>query len=257
MRNNEDTVADWMVEFFGGKYTKDEIIKYAYTIDEESVGRVRYGVDALAKEFSKLPDKDNDTIRQWYTDTDFYVFDLIAWNGSEMFREKAERVVEIIKQNNYKSIVDFGGGLGVLSIFIQQHTDCKVYYVDLKDGVTYNFAKFLMNKFNISNIEMMGDQEFFASDVHVDCIFAMDCFEHISNMEETFGKLTEHAYRIYHDSTFYSDATFPQHVYTPEALDFVNMCALHNFLPVQGDMRDLRRVYLKFDQQGNLGMVSI
>ena len=254
---NEDLVADWVTEFFDGKYTKEQVVHYGWTFGDESVGKAKYGVVELAKEFTELPDKDNNTIRQWYTDTDFYVFDLISWNGCQMFKEKAERVVEIIKQNNFKSVVDFGGGLGALSIFIRQQTDCKVYYVDLKDGVTYNFAKFLMNKFNITDIEVLGDQEFFNSNISVDCVFAMDCFEHIPNMEETFGKLTEHTYRVYHDSTFYTDATFPQHVYTPQILDFLNMCAMHNFLPSREDARMMNRMYLQFDQQGNLSVLPV
>lgn len=249
MEKNQDVMVDWMFEFFGGKYTTEQIKYYAYKYDESSI---REGVKELAKEFNQIRTKDTDNIRKWYTDTDFYVFDLLPYNGGSMFREKAEEIVQLIKTHNIRSILDFGGGLGVMAMYLKQNTDCKVYYSDLKDGVTFKFAKFLMNKFNITDIPMLGDTEFFESDLQVDCILATDCFEHIPNMEETFTKLSNHSYKIYHDSTFYSDKIFPQHVYTPNLLDFLNMCALHNYLPHPNDTKLLNRVYLNIDEKWNI-----
>lgn len=252
MESNPDIMVDWMFEFFEGKYTKEEIRSYTYEYGTGPDKSVRKGVRQLSNEFKNIKDKSTENIRDWYINTDFYVFDLLPYNGGPMFRKKAEEVVELVRQHNISSVLDFGGGIGVMAIYLAQHTDCKVYYVDLKGGVTYKFAKFLMDKFNITNVNMMGDAEFFDSNLRVDCILATDCFEHIPNMDETFEKLTHHSYKIYHDSTFYSDDIFPQHVYTPKYLDFVNMCAMYNYLPNMQNGRLLNRVYLNFSQEGNL-----
>lgn len=252
MERNSEIMVDWMFEFFEGKYTREQIQKYTFEYGEGKESGVRRGVKELANQFNQLENKDVDTIRNWYADTDFYIFDLVPYNGGPMFRDKAEEIVALINKHNIKSVMDFGGGLGVMAMYIRQNTDCKVYYCDIKDGVTYKFAKFLMNKFNITDVTVMGDQEFFESNLQVDCILATDCFEHIPNMEDTFARLTEHSYKIYHDSTFYSDEIFPQHVYTPSHLDFLNMCALHNFLPSQNNMRLLNRVYIQITPDGQL-----
>jgi len=257
MEQNQDVMVDWMFEFFDGKYTKEQIHYYAYESGVISSKNVRAGVARLAEEFNGLSDRETDTIRKWYTETDFYVFDLLPYNGGPMFREKCQEVVSIIKKFGIKSVIDFGGGLGVMAIYLRQNTDCKVYYSDLKDGITYNFAKFLMRKFEIDDIEMLGDTELFDSDIHVDCILATDCFEHIPNMEETFFKLTRHSFRIFHDSTFYTDTIFPQHVYTPSQLDFLNMCALHNYLPSRESSKLLNRVYLRIDPDGQLKIIPV
>ena len=257
MEQNGSIMVDWMFEFFGGKYTREQIHYYTYENGESSNKSVRNGVARLAEEFNGLSDKQTDTIRNWYTETDFYVFDLLPYNGGPMFREKCEEVAALIKKLNVKSVIDFGGGLGVMAIYLRQNTDCKVYYSDLKGGVTYNFAKFLMNKFEIDDVEMLGDSELFDSDLQVDLILATDCFEHIPNMEETFSKLTNHSYRIYHDSTFYTDAIFPQHVYTPNHLEFLNMCAMHNYLPSNLTQKLLNRVYLQIDATGQLRILPV
>lgn len=257
MEKNPDIMVEWMFEFFQGKYTKDEIRRYTYEFETGNEKSVRVGVKELANQFNKIENKNTDTIREWYTETDFYVFDLLPYNGGPMFREKAEEIVKIISDNNIKSVLDFGGGLGVMAMYLKQNTNCEVYYSDLKDGVTYQFAKFLMKKFNINDIPVMGDYELFNSDLKVDCILATDCFEHIPNMEETFEKLTNHTNKIYHDSTFYTDKIFPQHVYTPTYLDFLNMCALHNYLPVHGNPKLLNRVYLQLTNDGQLTINNI
>ena len=249
--SNPETITDWVTEFFAGKYSRTEVADYLYKVDAE--GMPRRGVVQLASEFNALEEKSTESIKQWYTNTDFYVFDLLPWNGCSMFKEKAEQIVKLIKERNYTSIVDFGGGLGVLSIYIKTMLpDCTVHYVDLKDGVTFQFAQFLMQKYNVrDDVHVMDDEAFFASDVTVDCILATDCFEHIPNMDEVFGKLTAHSYNIYHDSTFFSDKWSPQHVYTPTGLQFLNMTALYNYLP-NGSPMLLTRAYLQYDTTGQL-----
>jgi len=252
---NKDLMVDWVHEFFNGKYSREEVNHYLYGVETD--GMPRNGVVKLSDEFNNLKVKTVDSIRQWYSDTDYYVFDLLPWNGCNMFKSKADVIVELIKKNGYETITDFGGGLGVLSAYISLKTNCKVVYVDLKDGVTFKFAQFLMNKLKINSVTIMGDEEYFSSDIVTDCIIATDCFEHIPNMQETFEKLIQHTNVIYHDSTFFSDKWSPQHVYTPKQLDFLNMCALYNFLPDQNNIKLLYRIALQFDENFNLSLRKV
>lgn len=251
MEQNPSMLTDWAHEFFAGKYTPEETHMYMWEKGENS--NVRKGVLKLAEEFNNLETKDVDGIRQWYADTDFYIYDLLPFNGGPMFREKADVILKLITDSNFKTVTDFGGGLGILSLYIALNTDCVVYYVDLPNSVTGRFAKFLIEKLGVKNIHLLTDEEYFASDITTDCIIATDCFEHIPNMEETFDKLIEHSYVIYHDSTFFTDQYQPQHVYTPKYVDFLNMCALRNYLPKQ-DPRLLVRSYLQFNESGQMNV---
>jgi hypothetical protein len=247
---NQDTMVSWVHEFFEGKYTEQQVRDYLYHIDTAR-NAPRMGVEVLANEFTNLEEKTTESIKQWYSDTDFYIFDLLPWNASNMFRAKVLEVKNLIDTQGLKSIVDFGGGIGMNAIYLSKNTDCKIYYVDLPNSVTSRFAKFLMNKFGVTNVEMMTDEEFFSSNLFVDAVVAMDCFEHIPNMEETFDNIIEHTHVVFHQSTFHADKWSPQHVYTPNMLDFINMCALRNYLP-RGNPELLWRSYIQFDNQGNL-----
>lgn len=245
---NPEVMIGWVTEFFNGKYTRDEVSEYLYATAN---GSPRKGVIKLADEFNNLQSKDTADIKRWYTETDFYVFDLLPWNGCGMFKEKIENITAIIKQHGFKTIIDFGGGLGVTSIYLAQELNCKVYYVDLKDSITSKFAKFLMNKMNVTSVEMLTDEEFYNSSITADAIVSLDCFEHIPDMEDTFDKLTLHSNVIVHDSTFFSDQWSPQHVYTPTMLDFLNMCALRNYIP-RASSNILWRVYLSISDKTEL-----
>lgn len=248
--DNPETVTEWVYEFFEGKYSKEEVKDYLYGIEKD--GMPRKGVVELSKEFNQLEDKSTDSIRKWYSDTDFYVFDLLPWNASNMFKAKADAIVNLIKKNGYDSVTDFGGGLGIMSIYIRLNTDCEVFYVDLKDGVTFKFAKFLLDKLNIDGVTVLGDEEYFSSSIKTDCLLATDCFEHIPNMEETFEKIIQHSNTIYHDSTFHTDRWSPQHVYTPTQIEFLNLCAKYNYLPDRDDIRLLYHMRLQFTPAGEL-----
>jgi 2-polyprenyl-3-methyl-5-hydroxy-6-metoxy-1,4-benzoquinol methylase len=248
LEKNQELQVELVHEFFDNKYTKDEVRKYLFDYAKKSV---RHGVQKLSDEFNSIEDKNTDTIKKWYTETDFYIFDLLPYNAGPMYLEKINEVQSLVKQHNFRSVLDFGAGLGIGCMSLAKYTDATIYYVDLKDSITSKFAKFLANKLNITNIIFLDDEEFFNSDIKVDLITSLDCFEHIPNMEEIFDKLVEHTHVIFHDSTFYSDDIFPQHVYTPTMLDFINMCALRNFLPKQTS-KLLWRAYFSFDDKGQL-----
>ena len=248
LENDQELQIELVYEFFNGKYTKDEVKTYLFDFAKQSV---RHGVQKLSDEFKSIEHKNVDTIKKWYTETDFYIFDLLPYNAGPMYLEKVNEVQNLIKQHNFKSVLDFGAGLGIGCMSWAKYTDATIYYVDIKDSITSKFAKFLMNKLDVNNIVIMNDVEFFDSNLQIDLITALDCFEHIPNMEQIFDKLIEHTNTIFHDSTFYTNDIFPQHVYTPRMLDFINMCALRNFLPKQNG-KLLSRVYLTFDSSGTL-----
>jgi hypothetical protein len=255
INTDENWCIELVTEFFAGKYTREEVRHYLYAADPN---RPRAGVLKLVDEFQHVDRESNADVRQWYQDTDFYVFDLLPWNGAGQFGAKVTAAANIIQQYGFNTIVDFGGGLGTAIARLHELDPSKTYvYVDLKDGVTFRFAKFLFEKLRIADkIVMMGDEDFFASDYVVDCILATDCFEHIKNLEETFDKLIEHSNVIFHDSTFFSDQYSPQHLQTRGMLWFANVAAQRNFI-ARDDDRLLWRVMLQYIPVGDKAQLEI
>jgi 2-polyprenyl-3-methyl-5-hydroxy-6-metoxy-1,4-benzoquinol methylase len=247
VNQNEARNIQWVTEFFDGKYTEDQVKHFLY---HQNPNEPRAGVMKLVDEFNSINSNDTEELRKWYIDTDFYVFDLLPWNGSGQFEHKLQKIKSVIEKYGFKTIVDFGGGLGVASAWLKQECNVDVIYVDLPDSVTSKFAKFLFGKLNL-DIPMMTDEEFFNSHIKVDMISAMDCFEHIPNMDETFDKLTEHSYVIMHDSTFFRDRWSPQHVYTPDQRTFTNMALLRNYV-IRDDPSLLWRAYLVLENNNQI-----
>ena len=257
INKDEERGIDIIFRFFEEKYTKADIRSLLFDTQKYGNLTIRRGVAELAEEFNKLQVKDNNEIRKWYTDTEFYIFDLWPWNGCSMYEDKVKLISEYLIPFKPTTIVDFGGGLGTACIYYRERfPDAKIIYVDLKDSITMKFAKFFIKEMNVQNVEFMSDQEFFDSNVIASVITSTDCFEHISNLEETMYKLAEHTNVIIHDSSFMSEEVSPQHVQTNGMLWFVNVMSAMNFLPVRV-MNVLVRHKIVFNQNMELAIVPV
>lgn len=235
---------DLVYDFFNGKYSKEDVNRLLYHFGD---GGVRDGVKKLSEEFnSSVNVESNDSVRKWYEDTDFYIFDLLPWNGCGMFLDKLNIMKDIVNRQKAKTVIDFGGGLGISSIFMSQELGLEhIYYVDLKNSKTFAFASYLIKKLDIKNITILGDQELFDSNIFVDLIISNDCFEHIKNLDETTDRLIRHSNTLFHQSTFVSDHNTPQHIQNKGDMWFLKMMAKKNFVAM-GHQLLLNRVEIDY-----------
>ena len=247
---------DLVTEFFDGKYTREQVEDFLFTEVDNEGQNIRKGVKVLADEFidefgmGKLAtDTETDSkVRDWYEATDFYVFDLLPWNTCGSFQDKLQYTKDRLNELESKTIVDYGGGLGIVSIALHETGNFdKIYYVDLKGSVTYGFAEFLINKLGLKDkIIMMGDTEFFESDLFVDCIVSNDCFEHICDLETCIDELVKKTNLIVHDSTFQTDHHTPQHLHSQGMDWFLQLMLDRYFLILNGDPRLLSKIGFKY-----------
>lgn len=243
---------DLVHRFFDGKYTEQEVNSLLYDLVGDKTQHVRKGVHLLSEEW-------NNHISKFYEATDYYIFDLIPWNGCGMYKPHVEKVINIITKLHDStqpySVLDFGGGVGTLCIALSQNIpELDIFYVDLGKSVTYKFAKFFMNEINV-HIKMMDVQEFFDSELCVNFIAALDCFEHLPNLERVLDKLTQRTTHIYHNSTFVSSAVQPQHIETRGLSWFLNAMAERNFAPNPANEGDninwMSKFIIQYKQKGD------
>jgi hypothetical protein len=250
--SNQEFCTDLVHEYFQGKFTRDEVQKLLYEYAPVPNGslKVRRGVGKLAEEWNRLQDHSVATIEGWYSNTDFYIFDLLPWNACSMFTDKLDFIIQQLEVNGIQTMVDYGGGLGITSMYIKERIpEMNITYVDFKDSHQFKFCEFLTKKVGISNIKMMDVKEFMSGNEWYDAVLAMDCFEHIPNMDETVAALTKQTNIIIHDSTFGKNEAQPQHVNDRGDMWFANFMLTHHFF-FESDPRLLKKFGLIFDGRG-------
>lgn len=139
--------------------------------------------------------------------------------------------------------MDYGGGLGITSFLLKEKfPDLHILYCDFKTSHQYKFCEFLMKKFGIAGIQMIDVDDFLKGPAtHYDAILAMDCFEHIPDLNATVKNLTGRTNLLIHDSTFSVNEAQPQHVNAKGNVWFIDIMLKHNFFMPENDFRIFRR----------------
>lgn len=253
---NEDTCIELVHEYFNGKYTKDEVKTLLYQFNPMGNLNVRRGVARLSEEWNKLKNYDNDTITNWYKETDFYIFDLLPWNACSMFTDKMEQIYKSLEDYKIKSLLDYGGGLGITSFLLQERfPGVYITYCDFRTGNQFKFCEFLMKKLGIEGIQTMDVNEALSITDHVDAVLAMDCFEHIPDLGATLKKLLRGTNLLVHDSTFHRNEAQPQHVNDKGEFWFINLMLENSFYMPSNDFRVFRRFKMQLQPTGDLAMM--
>lgn len=125
--------------------------------------------------------KTDEEKKHFYEITLFYIFELSLWHMT-MYQKKFRKEVLKIAQGK---VLDFGGGIGDMSLMIAKK-GVLVEYADVS-GNTYNFAKWLFSKNNLS-VKMIDLSTQKVSEQY-DTIVCIDVIEHLLNAKEVFKDL--------------------------------------------------------------------
>jgi hypothetical protein len=248
---DQDWCVEFVTKFFDGKYDADTVRRLLYHHNEELPGSPRDGVKLLAAEWTSTVDSAKESsVIEWYGSTDYYVFDLLPWNTCDGFKEKVDKIQGFIKQYPFKYVTDFGGGLGTTIIYLsQQFPDIHWTYVDIRDSVTWRFAKAMFKEFNVG-VEMMDTDDFKDLSNYTDLVLAVDVLEHVFDLDETIRTIARNSIVLYHDSTFESNMWSPQHIQKPTAMQFLNTVGKYNYLVINDDIRSLWKSHVKYVDDG-------
>jgi len=125
-------------------------------------------------------------LNTYYSSTNKYLYELMRWEASLDKQLEFERIFLFLRKNNIKTVLDFGGGVGGLCIYLSERgITCD--YLDIF-GETFKFAKYRFEKRKY-NIKMFNALEKWP-DHSYQAVIAYDVLEHLTNLEEIIKKIS-------------------------------------------------------------------
>lgn len=126
----------------------------------------------------------HEDLTKFYRETNSYIYELMAANNIIQTLFTYSVLIERIKKLGIKTILDYGGGAGTLSVLLSQ-LGYDVVYADLP-GKTFQFAKWRFKKrgLKIPIIALFGNEETDLSTNKLkkykfDCILSTEVIEHV------------------------------------------------------------------------------
>jgi 2-polyprenyl-3-methyl-5-hydroxy-6-metoxy-1,4-benzoquinol methylase len=159
----------------------------------------------------------DDRIKQFYKQTKAYIWDLGAWHlwGTDGKRQSDVAMVQQMKDAHVKTILDFGGGVGMNGMMMAR-AGFDVTVADL-DSTTLAFAKFRAERHNVKMKFWKSDVEPMPPEPKYDVILCLDVLEHLpqKELQTTVDKLVQlktPTTQIIIHAPFGKTATHPMHL---------------------------------------------
>jgi len=132
------------------------------------------------KEFSDVCKQEKDAV-QFYEKTDHYLYELLYWESCKSKYIEFKKLELFIKKHKIKKILDYGGGVGSLSIYLHDKgMECD--YLDVP-GRTSDFASWRFRKRGIGNKILFADKNLPFQEY--DLVTSYDVLEHVYNPEDS------------------------------------------------------------------------
>ncbi len=191
-------------EFLGEEPIARDLAKFLHKTPAYIKRKMRDSpVLETAKRWREKSPETLDEVRQFYSETTEYLFELAQWNASDTFKQ----IINYLPTVKGLKVLDFGGGIGSLSLLLQKR-GADVDYLDLP-GLVSDFARFRSNG-GISFIDSLSDKR----EIY-DLIAAIDVFEHLPDLPEQLSMLAQvlkpDGVLFFHNN-FWQPALFPQHI---------------------------------------------
>lgn len=145
---------------------------------------------------------DSKKVLNYYKTTDKYLYELLYWESTKNKEAEFKKLYFFFKKFKINKVLDYGGGIGGLSIFLfNKGINCD--YLDMR-GKTFDFAKWRFKKRGM-NIIVMDALENKYQENKYQGIVAYDVLEHILDLEialQQINKLLINGGLFLHKSTF-------------------------------------------------------
>ncbi|GAI70672.1 unnamed protein product, partial [marine sediment metagenome] len=191
-------------EFLGEEPIARDLAKFLHKTPAYIKRKMRDNpVLETAKRWREKSPKTLDEVRQFYSETTEYLFELGQWNALDTFKQ----IINYLPDVQGLKVLDFGGGIGSLSLLLQKR-GADVDYLDLP-GLVSDFARFRSNG-RISFIDSLSDKR----EIY-DLIAAIDVFEHLPDLPEQLSMLAQALKTdgvLFFHNNFGQLALFPQHI---------------------------------------------
>ena len=146
---------------------------------------------------------------KYYRKSDLYVFDLAFYQTLQTQRGTLDWYRNKIKEYQWKSMLDYGGGIGEWTL-IPAEMGIESSYLDMKNSKTLKYAEWRFALYNIHPTILFDGQKL---EKHYDFIVAMDVFEHIENPEPIIQDVCAHTNYIFaNPEEIPYNFIYPQHI---------------------------------------------
>lgn len=140
------------------------------------------------RELNKVEFARFDSEEAFYAYSETYIFDLLSANLSKGTAMKklngyVPGMEEQIRRHTGRKLLEFGGGVGSLSGYIQEHLKKDVTYVDVKGHVS-DFAKWRFAKYAVPIDVRITPHDEINLDGHFDVIVTDAVFEHFDSVKQ-------------------------------------------------------------------------
>lgn len=120
----------------------------------------------------------------FYENSKTYIYDLLGanWNTAgpvNKIHKFLPGLMDILQEHPGEDFMEFGGGLGVFTQVVKEHTGKNVTYVDIK-GYISEFALWRFKKYNIDVNTILIPQDDFTFSKKFDIVFTDAVWEHLT-----------------------------------------------------------------------------
>jgi len=128
---------------------------------------------------------DEERIVEYYRKTPRYLYELLHWECSFDKQDKFKLIHSFLSSKKIKDVLDFGGGIGGLSIFLDKR-GIRCDYLDIR-GKGWEFAKWRFEK-NSLDVKMLDS---FSDKPHkkYGAIVAYDVLEHLPDLRREITRI--------------------------------------------------------------------
>jgi len=146
-----------------------------------------------------------DVVLEYYQSTKQYLYELSHQDATKNYQRKFSIVKSLLSINNMEKMLDYGGGIGGLTIFITK-SEYRCDYLDVAGSYTFEYAKYRFQKREI-NCNMIPHNVAIEKlpKSNYDLITSFDCLEHVFDLEETIERI---AYMLKNNGIFLTSSTF-------------------------------------------------
>jgi len=155
-------------------------------------------------------DRDN-----WYKNSVTYLYDLIWFEqAKETISPVHPGLLQICQNNNYKKILDFGGGTGGTLFYITNRFPIKAFYYDL-ETIARKFAEFRIKKYQTPDFNFLNSEDEVNDHANYDMVIALDVLEHLNNplkYASWLVSITRPGGMVYISAPFSALENYPMHL---------------------------------------------
>ena len=125
----------------------------------------------------------------FYRNTPNYIYELMEYHSTDSKQKLSQTVIELIKEHEFKTVLDFGAGICQDSI-VAVREGLEATAADIP-GKTFDFGKWRIKKYNnsINTIDIHDETPLEKS---YDAITCFEVLQHVVNPEKTLLHLIDH-----------------------------------------------------------------